>query len=105
MKIELQIGGKNILHSDAPPHCPSGFIEVRICRDVGLPPAGDGVGEKIPDALFVQGQILEMHMRFERWLLRRANDVSREIGGTVHGEAAWLEPRKTGEIDIPRTGK
>src|ERR1700690_1555167 len=100
MKIEFEVGGKILLHADSTLNFQFGLIEIRMRRDVELTAVGDRVGEEIPGALIVQSQVLEMDMRFERWLCPGATDASREIGRAIHGEAAGLEPRETAEADI-----
>ena len=59
-----------------------------------------GVEVEISGALLVQGEVLEMDVSLERRLLDRAADSQREIGDSIGREAAGLEARQTGEIEV-----
>ncbi len=62
-----------------------------MCRNVEFSPVSDGVGEEIPDPLIVHSQIFQVHVRFERRLLRTAADASREIASSIYSEVGILE--------------
>src|SRR5271157_6552618 len=58
------------------------------------------VDVEISGALLVQGEILEMNVRFERRLPGSAAGSHREIGDAVRREPAGLEARETSEIEV-----
>ena len=68
--------------------------------EIELASLGDGVEVEISGALLVESEVLEMDVRLERRLLGRAADSQREIGDAIGREAAGLEARQTGEIEV-----
>src|ERR1700730_14128897 len=60
----------------------------------------DRINVEISGALFIEGEILKMDVRLNRRLLGSAADSHREIGDAVGRQAASLQARETGEIQV-----
>ncbi len=97
---EIEIGRKIVLQADAALHGEIGFIEVGVRGELEFAALGDGVEIEISRALLVEGQVFEMEVGLDRWLLEGAAGAQREVGDSIGGEAAGLKARKMGKIEV-----
>src|ERR1700716_3352472 len=100
MEGQVQIGWKVLLQPDVALNAQVSFIESRVGIEVELRSMSNCINVEISGALFIEGEVFEMDVCFNRRLPGSAADSHREVGDAIRRQAAGLQARETGKIQV-----
>src|SRR5271170_3424699 len=99
-ECEIQIRGEAVVQSNGSGDGQLRLLEIRVGLEIELAPLRNRIDVKIARPLFIQCEVFEMYVRFERRLLGGAGDFDTEIGDAVRCQFTGLQARETGKVKI-----
>src|ERR1700676_3666952 len=100
MKGKVEIGRKGSFQPDTPGDRQVSLLEFGVGIEIKLTSMRDGVEVEITCALPIESKVLEMNVGIDRRLRGSAACSQGEVGDAIRREAAGLQAREMGDVQV-----